>query len=585
MKNKIKYNWNLKLLYKNDKDPQIEKDIIETENICKNFNKKYSNKDFSNKKELLKAVRDFEILTEKISSSKPLWYFSLREDIESSNKYVNSQKIKIGNRLNKAINETLFFEIRLGQLDTKIQKELLKDEDFKDYKYFLERIFKDGKYKLSEKEEKLQNLLNQTSYDMWVDGNEKLIKNQTIDFNNEKIPISKAFNIISSENIEKRRELQKKINEKLKEIGFFAEAEINAVFNYKKIDDENRGFKNPYSSTVLAYENEEKNIENLVDLITKNFKISHRFYKLHKKILGIEKLKYEDRSVKIGDIEKNFSFEDSVKLICSSLEKFDPKYKDMFLSFIENGQVDINTKIGKYSGAYCSGRGQMPTFILLNHSDNIRSVETIAHEMGHGIHTELSKSQKVFYRGYCTSTAEVASTFFEQLLQEDLERTLSEKEKVVFLHNKILVDISTIFRQIAFFNFEKELHQEIRKSGYLSKEEISKILTKHFKSYLGNSFDIEDDDGLFFVTLSHIRSFFYVYSYAYGQIISKALLSKWKEDNSFKSKIEQFLKAGKSKSPEDIFKNIGIDTSKEEFFLKGLKSIEEDIRRLEKLTK
>ncbi len=585
MKNDHKQSWNLKLLYKNDKDPQIEKDVKNIESLCKNFNKKYSKIEFKNKKELLKALKDFENLTDIVSGNKPLWYFSLREDIEGSNQYVNSQKVKIDARLNTALNNTIFFKLKLGQIDTKEQKEILTNRDFKDYIYFLEKIFKNAKYRLSEKEEMLENLLSQTSYSMWVDANQKMLKEQTIDFRNEKMPLSKASSFIPELPKEERRSLQQNINNKLKEVAFFAEAEINAIFNYKKIMDEMRGFKNPYSQTVLAYENTEKNIENLVNLITKNFKISHRFYKLHKKILKIDKLRYEDRSAKIGEIDRKFSFEESVKLVSNSLEKFDVKYKDMFLEFLENGQFDAYPKVGKRSGAYCWGANQMPTFILLNHNEDIRSVETMAHEMGHGIHTELSKSQKVFYRKYCTSTAEVASTFFEQLLQEDLENTLSEKEKVVFLHNKILGDISTIFRQIACFNFEKELHLQTRKEGYLSKEKMAKLMSKHFKSYLGDSFDIKDDDGFSFVTWSHIRSFFYVYSYAYGQIISKALVSKWKEDNSFKSKIEQFLKAGKSKSPEDIFKSIGIDTSKEEFFLKGLQSIEEDIKKLEKLTK
>ena len=105
------------------------------------------------------------------------------------------------------------------------------------------------------------------------------------------------------------------------------------------------------------------------------------------------------------------------------------------------------------------------------------------------------------------------------------------------------------------------------------------------KSYLGDAVEVTDDDGYFFVNWSHIRRFFYVYSYAYGQIISKALFANWKKDPAYSKKIEQFLKAGRSMSPEDIFKSIGIDISKPEFFEAGLKSIEEDIKKLEKLTK
>ncbi len=119
----------------------------------------------------------------------------------------------------------------------------------------------------------------------------------------------------------------------------------------------------------------------------------------------------------------------------------------------------------------------------------------------------------------------------------------------------------------------------------LSKTEIAVLMNKHFKSYIGPSVDLSEDDGYFFVYWSHIRRFFYVYSYAYGQLISRALFEKWKKDSTYIEKIDQFLSAGRSMSPKDIFKKIGIDTSDPSFFETGLKAIDADITRLEKLAK
>jgi oligoendopeptidase F len=286
----------------------------------------------------------------------------------------------------------------------------------------------------------------------------------------------------------------------------------------------------------------------------------------------------------MGEIKRKFTFEDSVELVKKGFKRVDEKYVKIFEKFLENGQIDVYPKKGKSGGAYCASGGDNPTFVLLNHADNIRSVETIAHEMGHAFHSEMSKSQPHHYRDYSTATAEVASTFFEQLVNEELEETLSDKEKVILLHNKILGDVSTIFRQIAFFNFELELHTLVRVKGFVAKEEISLLMNKHLKSYMGDAFEFKPDDGYFFVYLSHIRRFFYVYSYSYGQIISRALFEKWKEDSSYAKKIEQFLRAGGSMSPKDIFKSIGIDTSDSKFFEAGLKSLEKDIVKLEKLT-
>jgi oligoendopeptidase F len=205
--------------------------------------------------------------------------------------------------------------------------------------------------------------------------------------------------------------------------------------------------------------------------------------------------------------------------------------------------------------------------------------------MGHAIHAELSKAQPPIYRGHTISVAEVASTLFENFVFDEIFEKLSEKEKIVALHNKIEDDIQTIFRQIAVFNFENELHETIRDRGDMSKEDIAGLMNKHMKSYLGSAFKLQPDDGYFFVAWSHIRRFFYVYSYAYGQIVSRALYAKYKQNKNYLKKIEEFLKAGGSKSPEAIFRDIGIDTSDPKFFEAGLKNIETDIERLEKMLK
>jgi oligoendopeptidase F len=240
-------------------------------------------------------------------------------------------------------------------------------------------------------------------------------------------------------------------------------------------------------------------------------------------------------------------------------------------------------KKGKTGGAFCAGNKPLPTFILLNHTPDMRSVSTLAHEMGHGIHTELSSTQSVLYKGYSLAVAETASTFFEEVVFDDIFETLSGKEKIVALHDKINDSVSTIFRQIACFNFELALHNAIREKGFVSKEDISELLNEHMKSYLGPVMKMDERDGYFFVQWSHIRNHFYVYTYAFGEIVSKALYARYKKDPSFVKSIKRFLSAGSSKSPYQIFKDIGIDISNPKFFLDGLKEIESDIDRLEKL--
>ncbi len=581
---KYKTEWNLGLLYKNDKDPQIEKDIQAAEKACALFEKKYKGKDFtSTSKKLLLALADYESI-EKLIDSKSWWYFALKSDLDSDNAIAGASATRIDQRLNNATNKLTFFGLTIGLIPVKKQKEYLKDKSLAGHAYSLRCIFSEAKYKLSEKEEQLIGLLSQTSYRMWVDGQQRVLSQKTIEYKGETFPLSKAMSMLGDFSKEDRVNMNRLINGCLKENSQFAEAEINAVYNYKKIMDERRGYQKPYSATVLGYENEESEVEDLVGVVTKYFKLSNKFYTLHAKLLGEKTISMADRSVKIGEIKKKFDFETSVDIVRDAFKGVDQKYADYLDTFLLNRQIDVYPRKGKKSGAYCWGTGDLPTFVLLNYTDNITSVETLAHEMGHAIHTELSKAQPLRYKHYSTATAEVASTFFEQVVIDKLESLLNEDEKIILLHNKIMGDISTIFRQIACFNFELELHENIRKEGQVNRSAIAKLLQKHMRAYTGKSMEVTEDDGYFYVTWSHIRRFFYVYSYAYGQIVSRALYEKWKSDSSYSKKIEQFLSAGRSMSPKDIFKSIGITIDKT-FFETGLKAIEADIIKLEKLAK
>ena len=583
VKSAIKTEWDLSVFYKNEKDPKIEKEIKAVEKATLAFEKKYKNKDYiSSSKKLLRAMQDYEELSKISGNVKGPLYFYFRKDLNSNDNIAQAAGTKLSNRLTISSNKIAFFTINISKIPTTRQKTYLNDKNLASYAYFLKLIFDNAKYILSEKEEQVIDLLSQTSYSMWIDGQDKLLSSQSIDWKGEKMPLAKALSILSDLPKKESDEMSSKINSILKSVSSFAEAEINAVYNFKKVLDERRGYQNPYSSTILGYQNTEKSIMLLIDLITKNFKISQRFYKVHAKLLKMKKLSVSDRGVKIGEIKKKFDFQTSVSIVGDIFSKIGQKYSDIFYRLLNSGQVDVFPKVGKTGGAYCAHDYNAPTFILLNHTDDLRSLETLAHEMGHAIHSELSKKQSIFYQHYTMSSAEVASTFFEQVSLNEIESQLSEKEKMISLHGRLQGDISTIFRQIACFNFELELHQRIRSEGQLSKEEIAKLLRKHLESYMGDAFNVTDDDGYFFVNWSHIRRFFYVYSYAYGQLISRAFFENWKKDNKYIEKIDQFLSAGGSMSPEEVFKKAGIDILDPKFFLSGLKSIEKDIERLEK---
>lgn len=580
-----KTEWDLKQFYSSPDDPKIQKDVDALEKKYKAFEKKYKDKtDFlKNPKKLLSALNEFEALG--ADPFLPSLYAHLASDLNSSDEKIQALATSLSVRLTKIGNRVLFFPLVVNKIPKPLQKKVLADKKFVYFKYALKMAFENAKYDLTLPEEKILSLTSLPSYGLWVRGVEKSLNEKTIEHDGKNIPLSEALSLLRTLKTAERYEVHEKSLAKMKEVADFSTAEINAIYLNKKIRDELRGLAKPYTDTLLSHEISEKTLTELRDSVKKWQKISHEFFALKAKLLKLDTLRYPDRAVSVGENKKKISFDEALSILTSSFEKFGPWYRDTFQSFLAKGQVDVFPKVGKASGAYCSGGSNRPTFILLNHIENFDSVMTFGHEMGHAFHTELSKKQGLSYQGYSTAVAEVASTFFENIVFEETLGGLTKKEQVFALHDRISDDIQTIFRQMACFEFELELHETIRAKGNVSKEEISAMMNKHMQSYLGPTFKLTPDDGYFFITWSHIRNFFYVYSYAYGQIVSKALYKKYSEDKKFSTKIEQFLSAGGSKSPEQIFKDIGIDTTKSNFFEIGLKSIAEDIKRLEVLAK
>ncbi len=583
MKQKSKDKWDLKLFYDSSKDKKIEADTVAIEKLHADFAAKYENKsDYLNDEKALEgALRDFEKLVEFGSAWKPVMYFHYRKDLDSSDSDAEARKNILISRLTGAANKTVFFTNRLSKITKEKQREFFSSSVLSPFKYFLKVIFSEAKHNLTEAEEKILNLKLLPARELWISGQEKLLNSQTVLFGKKEVPLPEAMGKLSELKRNDRHALGERIVAKLREMSFFAEQEINAVYTNKKIDDQLRNFLKPYSATVLSNQNEAPTIDLLVKTVSENFQVSHDFYSLKAKLMGEKRLLYSDRAAAVGKTNSTFSFTEGVSLLQKTFGDVDPEYGNILESFVARGQIDVFPKKGKTGGAYCSGSQNTPTLILLNFTKNTDSIMTFGHEMGHAIHTELAKGdQPPLYRDYSYATAEIASTLFENFTFAELFDRLSDQEKIIALHDRLNDDIQTIFRQVACFNFEMALHEKIRTVGFASKEEIALLLNREMKKYLGPLFDMKENDGYFFVSWAHIRRFFYVYTYAFGQLASKAMYRKYLADKSFAKNIRKFLSAGSSDSPENILRSVGINISDPAFFRAGIQSISDEIKQL-----
>jgi oligoendopeptidase F len=579
--------WDLNVLYQGTNDPHIERDIQTFENQVIAFEKKHRSetKRCTEPSYVRSALDGLEAIGANAESARAGYYFGLRRELDAHDDSAEKRLNVLGERLTKISNRLLFFEIALGKIPKKSQERLLADRSLAKYHYHLKLIFEHAQHTLSEPEEKILSLKSNTSRSLWISGTDKILNRKVITFKDKKLPFSEAVEQVSELAVKDRNALWKLITGVLRDMGEITENELTAIVLDKKVSDELRGYKEPYSATVRGYENSEKAILALVEVVKKNYHVAHRFYALKARILGMKRLSYVDRNASVG-AEAKISFKNATATLAGVFERVNPEYRTILERMLNHGQIDAFPKKGKTGGAFCASQTHLPTYVLLNYIPKMRSVMTYAHEMGHAIHAERTKVvQPPHYQGHSTSVAETASTLFENFMFDATLEKLSRKERIVALHNRIQDDIATIMRQVAFFEFEREMHATVRNEGAMNHEELSALMQKHLSAYLGKHVSVTKDDGYTYVYVSHFRNFFYVYTYVYGLLVSGAIASRFKADSNYRKEIDTFLTDGCSRSPEEIFKNIGIDTTKPEFFTAGLSRLNERISELETLCK
>jgi oligoendopeptidase F len=588
-------DWNLKPFFDDTNDPKIEEKRKEWSRKTEDFILKWKGRtDYLKDPKILKeALDDYEEWKRLFGAeADEFYYFWLKSQQDQNDSEIKARFNQVEEFSKKIENDMKFFTLNISKIPKKEQGKFLESPELKKYKHFLEKAFAQAKYNLSEKEEKIMNLKSIGAYSSWVKMLSGFLSKEERQVLDEKEresvkTFSDLLNLLESEKKEVRDTAAKAFNEILEKYADVAESEINAVLLDKKLDDELRGFQRPDKSRHIADDIDSKIIDSLIEAVSEKFSVSRRYYELKSKLLGIPKLEYHERNVKYGSLEKDYPYEDSLNLIHQVFNKLDKEFAEILESLNDNGNIDVYPKKDKKHGAFCVHfLKSQPTYLMLNHTNQLKDVLTIAHELGHAINSELMKEKQNSLNFDTTpATAEVASTFMEDFVLQELLKEADDQTRLVLLMQKLNDDISTIVRQIACYKFEQELHAQFREKGYLSKEEIGKLFQKHMEAYMGDYVEQSEGSENWWIHWSHIRTYFYNYSYASGLLISKALQTRVKSDPKFIESVKLFLSAGTSKSPKDIFLETGIDITKKEFWEEGLKEVENLLNEVETLAK
>ena len=578
-------DWNLNDLYTATDAKELIRDLNWLEKECNEFAKSYEGKlhTLSDKEMLTCIVRNEKIssISGRIISYAGLLYYQKTTDADRA-KFLSDMQEKITVFTTKLV----FFSLEINSLEDEfLDKLFTKNDQLARYKPVFEKIRAMKPYQLNDEIEKFLHDLGIVG-DAWEKLFDETIAGLTFKIGDESLNIEATLNLLTDQNRENRekatRELARVFSENIK---VFTRVH-NTQAKEKEIIDRWRGMPTAQMGRHLANQVEPEVVEALRNAVVKAYpEISHRYYELKRKWLGLEIMQVWDRNAPLPmESNKLVTWDEAQKVVTSAYTNFDSRMSELITPFFNEGWIDAGVKPGKAPGAFAHPTvTDVHPYIMLNYLGKPRDVMTLAHELGHGVHQVLASSQGQMLSSTPLTLAETASVFGEMLtFQQMLDQSCDKNERKVLLANKVEDMINTVVRQIAFYDFECKLHNA-RRSGELTPSDINSLWMSVQSESLGPAFEFVDGYETFWSYIPHfVHSPFYVYAYAFGDGLVNALYATYKENpNGFEDKYFNLLSAGGSKHHKELLKPFDLDASDPKFWTKGLSMISRMIDELE----
>jgi len=486
-------------------------------------------------------------------------------------------------------NRVLFFSIWWKSLDKKTAKKLLKGTG--DYLYWLEEMRHFKPYTLTEPEEKIINIKDVTGSNALITLYDSFTNRYTytinVDGEDRELTRGELMTFVRMPDADLRARAYQELYRVYGEDGpILGQMYQTRVRDWRNELINLRGYKTPLSARNLHNDIPDAVIDTLLAVCQKNAGVFQRFFALKARLLGVEKLRRYDIYSPVTQSNKEYPFEMAAELVLDSFEQFDPRFAQMALRIMNENHMDSQVRKGKRSGAFCATiNPELTPWVMINYQGHSDDIATLAHELGHAIHSLLASDHSIFTQHACLPLAETASTFGEMMLVD----RLLEKEKDAGVRRDLLfkqVDDSyaTIMRQAFFALFEKTAHKMT--SEGTSVNELSEAYFDNLKTQFGNALDIGEEFKWEWVSIPHIYHVpFYVYAYAFGKLLVLSLYKQYKEEGeSFKPRYINILSTGGSRAPMDVLSESGIDIRQESFWQGGFDVVEGLVRQLEELS-
>jgi oligoendopeptidase F len=577
--------WDLGDLYEGPDDPRIESDITAAEADAAAFRERYHGKVGAlGAAALAEAVEEHERIESTVV--RPLTYAHLLFATNMADPARGALVARLQEKAAALETQLLFFALEWAAVDDATAEAVLADEALDHWRHHLRSLRKFRPYLLSEPEEKVFTEKSVSGVAAWSRLYEEQLGALRVKLDGDEVSLETAMARLFEPERDVRRIAAQAITEALGPGLRTRTFVFNTILVDKSIDDRLRGYPTWISSRNLANETTDEAVDALVEATTSRYEIARRYYRLKAKLLGLDRLDHYDRMAPIAADTSKVSWDDARAVVVEAYSDFSDEAGAIVSRFFDESWIDGPVRPDKRTGAFCATTvpGVHP-YILMNYTGDRRSILTLAHELGHGLHGVLAQPLGLFNSSTPLTTAETASVFGEALT---FERLLADEEdprrRLDLLAGRIEDAIATTFRQIAMNRFEHAVHTERRGQGELAPERIGELWLEAQTTLFGDSVSV-DGYAPWWSYIPHFTgSPGYVYAYAYGYLFSLAIYRRYvQEGDAMVEPYLELLRSGGSRSPEELAELVGLDLTDPAIWASGIDALAEELDEAERL--
>jgi oligoendopeptidase F len=577
--------WDLSDLYPAPDSPVLRADLDGADASARAFKERYAGKLAPASGAVLAvAIAEYERIEEILG--RIMSYAQLLFSSDSSSSVYGQFYQTMSERVTDISSHLVFFTLEINRIDdATLEPELAGDERARRYAPWVRdlRVFRP--HQLSDELEALLHDQDVTGQAAWSRLFDETVAGMRIPLADQNLTVNAALEKLSSPDRSVRRQAGEAIgtafNEKIRLFSLIT----NTKAKDKETNDRWRKYPRPGSYRNRSNMVEDEVVDALVTAVVDAFpRLSHRYYLMKAKWLGLPKLAHYDRNAPLpGDDDRKIGWDDARRQVLSAYGAFSPDLAEIGRQFFDKPWIDVPPREGKAGGAF--SHPTVPSvhpYLLLNYHGRIRDVMTLAHELGHGVHQVLAGHQGYLMANTPLTLAETASVFGEMLTFRALLNSASREQRRIMLTSKVEDMLNTVVRQIAFYRFETKVHEE-RRGGELLPDRIGEIWRDVQTESLGPAFEFSPEYNVFWAYVPHfVHSPFYVYAYAFGDCLVNALYSVFQSGHpGFQAKYLEMLRAGGTRRHKELLAPFGLDASDPAFWTRGLNVISGFIDELE----